>query len=112
MNLLLVTFDLTRTIPGDSRYAQVDATLQFNGTLFRPLKQNRLLLTSRDPQQIMSAIEQRIGRQSGILIVPVTSVSAWRIHEVHRRKEWDRLVTAIRRSGIKIDGITPNYVSS
>jgi hypothetical protein len=112
MQLLLVTFDLTRTIPGDSRYTQADATLSFNGTLFRPLKQNRLLLTSREPKQIMAAIEQRIGRQSGILIVPVTSVSAWRIHELPKRKEWDRLIAAIKKSGIKIDGITPDYVSS
>ena len=112
MQLLLVTFDLTKTIPGDPRYAQADATLNFSGTLFKPLKQNRFLLTSREPQQIMAAIEQRIGRQSGILIMPVTNVSAWRIHELHNRQEWDRLIVAIRKSGIKIEGITQDYVSS
>ena len=30
MQLLLVTFDLTQTVGGDSRYAQADATLGFN----------------------------------------------------------------------------------
>ena len=91
MQLLLVTFDLTRVQPGDSRYAQADATLKFSGTLFKPLKQTRFLLTSVDPKRIQASLEQRIGRQCGILVVPVQSVPVWRIYEAERRREWDKL---------------------
>jgi len=60
--VLLITFDLTQTKPGDSRYRDADHAMSSHGTLFRPVKQVRFLLTSRSSQAIRNSIEQRTAK--------------------------------------------------
>lgn len=105
--VLLVTFDLTRTVAGDRRYTEADQTLELYGQLFKPVKQLRLL-TTHTSRRIKAALEQRIGRSASILIVPLTSVPAWRIHGHQKILEWRRFVRAVESRGIAINGLSSN----
>ena len=104
--LLLVTFDLTNTVPGDRRYREADAALTFHGVLFRPVKQIRLLITRSTSKRVKDSVEQRIGRRATILVVPLTSIPAWRIFGVQKRREWRHFVQALRDHEVEV-----NYLS-
>lgn len=100
--LLMVTFDLTDTQPGDARYRQADASFKIHGDVFRPVKQVRLLLTRSKSKRIKDSLEQRLGRQVSILIIPIKSIPAWRIHGQEKRREWKRFADAVKAKGIDI----------
>ena len=106
--LLLVTFDLTDTIPGDPRYREADAALAFHGDLFRPVKQLRLLITRSTSRRVKASVEQRIGRRATIFVAPITSVPAWRIYGVQKRREWRHFVQALRDRGVEVDYVSEN----
>ena len=109
--LLLVTFDLTETVPGDSRYHQADAAIEFHGPVFRPIKQLRLLLTRSTSHAVKSSLEQRIGRNMTIFVAPLKSVPAWRIQGVKKRREWRRFVQDLADHGIDVQFITDDNES-
>ena len=110
LRVLLVTFDLVGTVGGDYRYRQADDALRFMGEVFRPLKQNRFLLSSRDANNVRTSLEQRIGRRGSILVAPVSELGSWRIHS-SKHDEWDRLCRAVRRAGLNIQGLNDDYVN-
>lgn len=103
--LLLVTFDLTRTTPGDRRYAEADEALSLHGELFKPVKQLRFLITSQTSARIKASLEQRVGRSSSIVVIPLTSLPAWRIYGRQKQEEWQRFVAAVRARGIPVVGL-------
>jgi len=100
--LLLVTFDLTNTVSGDARYREADAALSFHGSVFRPVKQLRLLISKSTSSRIRASIEQRIGRRTTIFVAPITSIPAWRIYGVQKRREWRRFVQALTDHGVAV----------
>jgi hypothetical protein len=104
--LLLVTFDLTDTVPGDARYKQADAAIAFHGLVFRPVKQLRLLLTRATSRAVKASLEQRLGRSVTILVAPLKSIPAWRIYGVAKRREWRRFVQALAEHGIDVQYVT------
>jgi hypothetical protein len=105
--LLLVTFDLTQTEPGDVRYNLADQALRFiaGGRLFNPIKQLRFVITDAKPHRIKSALEQRIGRQSSVLIMEVKDISEWKIHGLNKQNQWAKLNRAIEKYDIKVSGL-------
>jgi len=100
--LLLVTFDLTDTVSGDTRYREADAALSFHGPLFRPVKQLRLLISRSTSKRIRASVEQRTGRRATIFVAPITSIPAWRIYGVQKRREWRRFVQALTDHGVDV----------
>lgn len=110
LRLLLVTFDLSDTLPGDQRYRQVDQSLRIHGLMFRPVKQLRLLLTSSSPDLIKASMQQRIGRSETLLIVPITAVPAWRIAR-NRQAEWRRFVDAVEEANVRVAGLSRSVES-
>lgn len=100
--VLLVTFDLTDTAPGDVRYRQADSALAMYGDVFRPIKQLRLVITRMTSQGLRASLEQRIGRDVSIFVTPIKSIPAWRIYGAAKRREWRRFVDAVAIHGIKI----------
>lgn len=104
--LLLVTFDLTDTVPGDARYKLADASIAFHGLVFRPVKQLRLLLTRSTSRAVKASLEQRLGRSITILVAPLKSIPAWRIHGIAKRREWRRFVHALAEHGIDVQYVT------
>jgi hypothetical protein len=76
--LLLITFDLPNPVPGDPRYRDVDRYLRLVGTVMRPLKQTRLVITSVSESMIVGSISVRIGMGGGVAAVRVSRRS--RIH--------------------------------
>lgn len=104
--LLLVTFDLTETVPGDSRYHQADTAIGFHGLVFRPVKQLRLLLTRSTSRAVKASLEQRLGRSTTILVAPLRSIPAWRIYGGAKRREWRRFVQALADHGIDVQYVT------
>jgi hypothetical protein len=98
----MVSFDLTNTRPGDVRYRQADASLKMHGDVFRPVKQIRLLLTRSKSRLIKASLEQRLGRQVSIIIIPVKSIPAWRIYGQEKRREWKRFNDAVNAKRIDI----------
>jgi hypothetical protein len=111
LRLLLVTFDLRNTTSGDPRYKAADGTMALYGQLFRPVKQNRLLITNVPARRIRAGVEQRIGIDTSIMILPVTALPEWRIRGVRQRAEWRRLVAALQAAGLEIAGIGASYES-
>ena len=104
--LLLVTFDLTDTTPGDPRYAAADAALQAFGPVFRPLKQLRLLITRAASVRVRASLEQRIGRDVSILIAPISRVTAWRVFGSAKQQEWSAFVAGLAASGVTVAGVS------
>ena len=104
--LLLVTFDLTDTVPGDGRYKQADAAIAFHGLVFRPVKQLRLLLTRSTSRAVKASLEQRLGRSTTILVAPLKSIPAWRIHGITKRREWRRFVQALADHEVDVQYVT------
>jgi len=104
--LLMVTFDLTDTTPGDSRYRQADAALESHGDLFRPVKQTRFLLTRSTSQRVKASLDQRLGRQTSLLIAPLKSLPAWRIYGSAKRREWRQFVDAAALRGVEVQYLT------
>jgi hypothetical protein len=107
--LLMVTFDLTETTPGDPRYRQADAALRGHGDLFRPVKQTRLLLTQSTSQRVKASLDQRLGRQTSILIAPLKSLPAWRIFGSAKRREWRNFVDAAALRGVEVQYLTKGH---
>lgn len=70
--LLLVTFDLPNPVPGDSRYRDIDRYLGSIGTVMRPLKQTRLVVTSVSEAMVVGSIRARIGMRGGVTAVRVS----------------------------------------
>lgn len=110
--LLLVTFDLTNTVPGDRRYREADAALAFHGDLFLPVKQLRLLITTSTSKRVKASVEQRIGRRATIFVAPITSIPAWRIYGVQKRREWRHFVQALRDRSVKVDYVSDDSDNS
>lgn len=104
--LLLVTFDLTGTVSGDPRYALADTALANHGLVFKPVKQIRLLITQSISRRVKASLEQRIGRQATIFIAPLTSVPAWRIVGIEKRREWRAFVRAIEDHKVEVKFLT------
>ena len=100
--LLLVTFDLFNTKSGDARYARADAALRSKGRLFRPVKQIRLLITRSTSQRVKASLDQQLGKDSTVIVVPITSLPAWRVHTRTKRKEWSDLIQALDDHGVDV----------
>ena len=103
--LLLVTFDLTGTVPGDPRYDQADAALALHGAVFRPVKQLRLLITRSTSRRVKASLDQRLGRQTTIFVSPITSIPAWRIVGVAKRREWRAFVRSLAEHHVAVDHV-------
>lgn len=110
--VLLVTFDLFETVPGDPRYNMADAALKFHGPVFRPVKQLRLLITRSSSNRVKASIEQRIGRQTTIMIAPIKSIPSWRIHGAAKRREWRHFIKALDTYNVQISHVTGDADSS
>ncbi|MBA8903098.1 hypothetical protein FHW17_004010 [Phyllobacterium sp. P30BS-XVII] len=82
--VLLVTFDLTNTGPGDPRYKAADDALAFHGEVFSPVKQLRLVLTQANSTRLRSSLEQHLGRNISLMIIEVRNVR--QIHIASRTK--------------------------
>lgn len=100
--LLMVTYDLTQTVPGDRRYKDADSSLGIHGIVFKPVKQLRLVITKSTSSAIKSSLEQRIGRQATIFIAPISSIPAWKISGIAKRREWKRFVQALADHNIDV----------
>ena len=100
--LLLVTFDLTHTQPGDRRYREADNALSLHGEVYRPVKQLRLLITRSTSSRIKQSLEQRLGRSVTIFVAPLDSIPAWRIHGTAKRREWERFVRSLASHGVAV----------
>lgn len=98
--LLMITFDLTSTIPGDPRYDDADRALKSHGLIFRPIKQLRLIITRSTSARIKASLDQQIGRSTSVFITPITSIPAWRIHGAAKRREWRDFNNALLDHGI------------
>lgn len=59
--LFLITFDLPGAKPGDRRYADVDRCLRRLGTMHKPMKQVRLLVSDEPPWKIARQVRHYIG---------------------------------------------------
>ena len=110
--LLLVTFDLTNTRPGDARYRDADNALAFHGPVYRPVKQLRLLITRSTSKRVKSSLEQRIGTRATIFVAPITSIPAWRIQGLQKRREWERFVRALSDHGVQVQYVTQDRESA
>ena len=111
LRLYLVTFDLVDTVPGDPRYQAADSSLRMYGPVFRPLKQNRFIITESEPETIRLSLAQRIGSDCSVIVIPIRSVSSWNISRRGKRNEWRKLVSALNAANIQIAGISENYAS-
>lgn len=105
--LLLITFDLTGTVRGDARYQEADAALRQHGSLFNPIKQVRLLITNVRSRRLADILEQRLGRETSILILPVRAINVWSVFDPKKQQEWRRFATAARRAGLEIRRLNP-----
>ena len=110
--LLLVTFDLTGTTPGDRRYAQAEAALAAHGPVFRPVKQLRFVVTRSTSRRVKASLDQRLGRSTTILVTPIKSIPAWRIVGVEQRRQWRALVRALEEHGVEVDYLRPDLEGS
>lgn len=70
--LLLVTFDLPNPVPGDPRYRNIDRYLGSLGTVIRPLKQTRLVITSAPADAVVLGIRTHIGIRGGVAAIRVS----------------------------------------
>ena len=61
LRIFLITFDIPGATPGDSRYRYVDQFLRRCGTVFKPMKQVRLLVTDENPALVVRGVRARIG---------------------------------------------------
>ena len=110
--LLLVTFDLTNTQPGDARYRDADSALAFHGLVYRPVKQLRLLITRSTSKRVKSSLEQRVGARATIFVAPITSIPALRIQGHQKRREWERFVRALSDHGVQVQHVTQDRESA
>lgn len=94
--LLLVTFDLPNPVPGDPRYRAVDRYLGSVGTVMRPLKQMRLVVTSVSESMIVGSIRARIGMRGDVAVVRVSRRSRIMVNDPGKR--------AAVRQAIRIHG--------
>lgn len=101
--VLLITFDLTQTKPGDRRYRDADDAMSNYGTLFRPVKQVRFLLTRQSSQTIRNSIEQHTGRIT-LMIAPFTRAFQLSVRGKRKREEMDRFLAAARDVGLDTGG--------
>lgn len=69
--LYLVTFDIPGGRPGDSRYRRVDSFLHVLGSVHKPLKQVRLIVTGVPPRVISAGVRSRIGMRGNITVLRV-----------------------------------------
>ncbi|MGR9215061.1 hypothetical protein ACU8KG_28330 (plasmid) [Rhizobium leguminosarum] len=103
--VLLVTFDLTNTRPGDPRYKAADDALAFHGEVFSPVKQLRLVLTQANNARIRSSFEQQLGRNISLMIIEVRNVRQIHIANRVKRLDWQRFEWALALVGLNLDGI-------
>jgi hypothetical protein len=80
--VLLVIFDLSNTAPGDPRYSQADDALKTHGQLFRPIKQLRLLVTTRPSRIVKASLDQRLGSNISLMISVLRDVAQIRIARI------------------------------
>ena len=95
-HLLMVTFDLPNPVPGDHRYRDIDRYLASLGTVIRPLKQTRLLITAVSAAMVLRGVHARIGLHGSVGAIQVS-----RLTRIHIADPAMRLVVrrAIRRYG-------------
>ena len=103
LRVLLVTFDLTHTVPGDRRYKVADNAMRTHGPIFRPIKQTRFLITASHPSAVLASLRQQLGSVS-IMILRLRSMGQLQLHRA-RKKEMGHLAGEIRRARIEFDGI-------
>jgi len=104
--LLMATFDLFGTVPGDLRYDQADDALRFHGPVFRPVKQLRLRITQSTCKTVKGSMEQRIGRRATVFVVPLRSIPAWRIFSPPKQLEWRRFVRALEEYDVEVQFVS------
>ena len=83
----IVTFDLPGAVPGDQRYARVDKALKTLGTLIRPAKQVRLVISRRDARHIRAVVSSITGVHSDIIVARLTKGYAVRLRDPMMRRE-------------------------
>ena len=93
IRLLFISFDLPNSKPGDARYRDVDRYLAGLGSLVRPLKQTRLLVTTHSEGAVLAGIRARIGMRGGVFVARVSRAS--------RFFSWDTAIRAMIRQAIR-----------
>lgn len=73
--LYLVTFDIPAARGGDPRYGAVDRYLGRIGSLYRPAKQVRMVVTHAPPGAIERGVRHRIGAGGGVMVLRVGALS-------------------------------------
>lgn len=76
LRLYLITFDIPAARGGDPRYGAVDRYLARIGSLHRPAKQVRLVLTDAPPGVIERGVRHRIGAGGGVMVLRIGALSA------------------------------------
>lgn len=74
--LFLITFDVPGARGGDRRYHRVDRYLQSIGTMYKPAKQVRLLVSDSPPGVIEAGVRRRIGVGGGVMVLRVGTFSS------------------------------------
>ncbi len=75
-HLVLVTFDLNNPVPGDSRYRTADRFLAAIGTVIKPFKQTRLVVTTATTTSIRTTLRGVMGRRGNLGVLRISRRSA------------------------------------
>jgi hypothetical protein len=94
--LFLITFDVPGASGGDRRYRRVDRYLQIIGSMYKPAKQVRLVVTDAPPSAIEAGVRHRIGSGGGVMVLRVGAFSSVDIPDPGIRR---RVRSLIRRYG-------------
>ncbi|MDQ2763362.1 MAG: hypothetical protein M3Y22_07660 [Pseudomonadota bacterium] len=74
--LVLVTFDLNNPVPGDRRYRTADRLLGSIGTVIKPFKQTRLVITTATLASIRRTLRGVMGRRGNLGVLRISRRSA------------------------------------
>ncbi len=74
--LVLVTFDLNNPVPGDRRYRTADRFLSAIGTVIKPFKQTRLVVTTATLASIRTTLRGVMGRRGDLGVLRISRRSA------------------------------------
>ena len=74
--LVLVTFDLNKPVPGDNRYRTADRFLAAIGTVIKPFKQTRLVITTATITSIRTTLRGVMGRRGNLGVLRISRRSA------------------------------------
>ncbi|APZ97626.1 hypothetical protein BWQ93_03330 [Sphingopyxis sp. QXT-31] len=94
--MLMVSFDLPHPVPGDRRYKAIDRYLSAIGTVMRPLKQVRFVMTRAHPDVVLQEVRSRIGARGAVAVVRVSRRSAVFVNDAAIRASVRK---AIRQAG-------------